>query len=249
MEFKKQFSVLGEQIRELLKKLTFSQKVTIGLLSLLIAVSLIMVVNMGRGESFVPLGMGQDPEELQRVKMLLDQHKIPFRTIDGDGGESIEVPKSQAQGILLLAAENGMIGAKDTNMEWLFGEGSLFTTASQMDNRILESRKRSVSDAIRWNSSVRDARIVVDLGPKPIYTVDTRSNNTASVSVALRPGVEKLSRSEARAIRKLVSGAFNILTKNIQVIDDKLHIYDPLAEDNPYLSEEEDSLQIHRQEL
>lgn len=224
MDFGKQLSRLKVELRELYGKLSTSQKISIGLLSVLVAGGVVLAVALTRGESYVALGGEGDAKSLAAMKSLLDQNGIPNRVSGkGDRG-ALEVPRDHVAKAIWLAGESGLAG-KDTNMDWLFGEGSFLDTQSRIDQRLLESRKRIVEDSIRWSRSVRDARIVVQRGPEPIYASRSPSADSAAVVVALRPGVEGLTRTEASTIRNLVSGAFNITPQNVQVTDDRLRRY------------------------
>jgi len=68
----------------------------------------------------------------------------------------------------------------------------------------------------------------------------TATSDTAAVAVALKPGVEALSRREATAIRTLVAGAFAIPAQNIKLADDRLRDYPHADGASGGLSEEED---------
>jgi flagellar biosynthesis/type III secretory pathway M-ring protein FliF/YscJ len=243
MDFTKQFSRLAAELKELLRKLTVSQKITLGLLGFLIAAGVVVAVTLARGDSYVRLGGGGDPKTLAAMKSLLDQHGILYRISTEGGGTALEVTRERAAHARWLAAEGGITTAKDSNLDWLFGEPSFLDTENRVDQRLLESRKRTVEDALRWSPGIRDARIVVQRGPEPIYAARTASTDSAAVAVALRPGVASLSRMEAGAIRSLVAGAFNIPPQNIQVTDDHLRKYAYLDSTAAGLSEDEDRTQ------
>jgi len=237
MELGKQFTRLNGEIRELLAKLTVSQKITIGLLTAILAGGVVLAVVLARGEPYVPLGTASDAKSVAAMKSLLEQNSIPYREgTKGEGG-ALQVPRDRAGQARWLAAEGG---ARDSNMEWLFGEASFLDTENRIDQRLRESRKRTVEDSIRWSRSVRDVKIVVQQGPEPIFVGRAASSDSAAVAVALRAGVEALSRAEAATIRALVAGAFNLLPQNIQVTDDHLHSYPHLDAPAGGLSEDED---------
>ena len=238
MEFRKQLEKIKAQIHDLYGKLTASQKITIGLLTAMVAGGVILLVMLTRGEPYVKLIGSQDPKAAAAVKTLLEQNGIPYLLTNENGG-SLTVPRDRLARARWLAFESGITSAKDTNMEWLFGEGSLIDTPSRIDQRLLESRKRTVEDAIRWSRSIRDVRIVIQQGPEPIYANRNSSTDSAAVAVALRPGVETLSRSEASTIRALVSGAFNIPPANIKITDER-RVYPPTDDAAAGMSEEED---------
>ncbi len=236
MDIRKQLEKLRAQIAELFGKLSASQKITIGLLTVLVAGGVVLLVTLARGEPYVRLIGTGDAKSASAMRSLLDQHGIPYR-IGADG--ALEVQRDRAAHARWLAAETGIASAKDTNMEWIFGEASLIDTPSRLDQRLLESRKRTVEDAIRWSKGIRDVRIVVQRGPEPIYANRNSSTDSAAVAVALRPGVEGLSRSEAATIRALVSGAFNIPPANIKITDER-KVYPYVETPAGGLSEDED---------
>jgi flagellar biosynthesis/type III secretory pathway M-ring protein FliF/YscJ len=238
MDLQKSFEGMKAQIRELFSKLTASQKITIGLLTALMAIAVVVLVRMAGGESYIRLAAASDAKSSAALRGVLDGNGIPYR-ISGEGGGSIEVPRDRAAHARWLAAESGITDTKD-NLDWLFGEGSLLDTEKRIDQRLLESRRKTVEDAIRWSPSIRDVRIVVQRGPEPIYANRTNSSDTASVAVALRPGTDALARQEAATIRTLVAGAFNILPQNIGLTDDRLRNYGHVEGPISGISEEDD---------
>ena len=239
MDLQKSFDGMKAQIRELFSKLTTSQKITIGLLTAIMAIAVVVLVRMAGGEGYVRLAAASDAKSAAALQGVLDGNGIPYR-ITGEGGGSIEVPRDRAGHARWLAAESGIGATKDPNLDWLFGEGSLLDTEKRIDQRLLESRRKTVEDAIRWSPSIRDVRIVVQRGPDPIYANRTNSSDTASVAVALRPGTEALARQEASTIRTLVAGAFNILPQNIGLTDDRLRSYGHVEGPVSGISEEDD---------
>jgi flagellar biosynthesis/type III secretory pathway M-ring protein FliF/YscJ len=238
MDFQKQLAKIKNQIRDLYGKLTASQKITIGLLTVLVAGGVILLVTLARGEPWVKLIGTQDPKSVAAVKTLLEQNGINYRLATENGG-SLDVPRDRLARARWLAFESGITSAKDSNMEWLWGEASFLETSNRNDQKVLESKKRTVEDAIRWSRSIRDVRIVIQQGPEPIYANRNSSSDSAAVAVALRPGLEGLSRSEASTIRALVSGAFNIPPANIKITDER-RVYPYFEDAMAGLSEEDD---------
>ncbi len=238
MKLLKQFTKLRDETFDLVRKLPVSQKITILLLSLMVGGTVVLVVGLSKSEAFVKLGSGGDAKSVEGMKALLDRSGIPYRT--GTDGGALEVAGSHAAQARWLAAENGIGSARTSNFDWLFGEGSFLDTESRIDQRLLESRKRTIEEAIRWSPNIRDARVVVQRGPEPIYASQPTGAESASVAVALRGGIEALTRSEAATIRNLVSGAFRIPGQNIQVTDDNLRSYPHLESSGAGITEEDD---------
>src|SRR5258705_9524871 len=120
MDWTKRIQKLGEGLRELLRKLTVSQKITIVLLSILLGIGVAAAVGLSRGESYVRLGSSGDAKAMSSMRNLLDQHGITYR-LAADGGQAgLEVPRDRAAHARWLAAEGGLTGAKDSNLDWLF---------------------------------------------------------------------------------------------------------------------------------
>src|SRR5262245_10852190 len=131
MDFQKRLSRLKAEAFELYGKLSTSQKITIGLLSALVAGGMVLAVVLTRGESYVPLGGQADAKSLAAMRSLLEQHGIPYRVSAKGDREGLEVPADRAANARWLAAESGIAGGKDSSMEWLFDEGSFLDTQSR----------------------------------------------------------------------------------------------------------------------
>ncbi|MBI4584291.1 MAG: hypothetical protein HY717_09750 [Planctomycetes bacterium] len=221
----KQWERFAGEIRSLLGKISLSQKISILLLAVIVAMAMTLVIFMSRSSDFVTLSTPPDLKDMSSLKTILDEHQIPYQVTGTNEVTRIEVPRSQAARARWLAVQSGVFTAKDSHLDWLFGDPSIIDTDSRLNQRLLESRKRTVEDTIRWSASIRDARIIPQRGPEPIYARQTNAADTASVALYLKPGVQKLSNKEANTIRTLVSGAFNILKQNIQITDDNLNNY------------------------
>ncbi len=238
MRLLQQFTKMKDEILNLLRKLSLSQKITILLLSVMVGGTVVLIVGLSSGETYVKLGPAGDAKSVEEMKGLLERSGIPYRP--GAEGGVLEVAGSHAAQARWLVAESGIASAKGSNFDWLFGEGSFLDTESRIDQRLLESRKRTIEESIRWSPNIRDARVVIQRGPEPIYATQPTGAESASVAVALRGGVEALTRSEAATIRNLVSGAFRIPGQNIQVTDDKLRSYPHLESSGAGITEEDD---------
>src|SRR5512143_2217754 len=100
MDLKKSFDAIRAQLRELWSKLTASQKVTMGLLTLLLVVAVVVLVRMAGGDGYVRLGGSGDAKSAAALRAVLDGNGIPYR----EAGGSIEVPRDRAAHARWLAA-------------------------------------------------------------------------------------------------------------------------------------------------
>src|ERR1041385_8254016 len=132
MEPRKQLEKIGGQFRELLAKLTVSQRITIGLLGGVVAAGVVIFVTVSRSEAYVRLCSTSDQKTASSLRALLDQHGILYR-ITPDAGGSLEVPHDRAAHARWLAAESGMSAPRDTNLDWLWGDGNLMETSGRFD--------------------------------------------------------------------------------------------------------------------
>ena len=230
---RRQLDLIRDEMRNVLNKLSASQKISVLLLALIVALGVALVTNLGVSDSYATLSTPPDSRDLEKMLVLLDQHQIPYKQ-DGEGETiQVRVPKGEVARARFLTIKSGVFSSRKRNLDWLWADSGLTgETRDRMRTRVLESRKRDVEDAIRTADPIRDVMVMIQRGPEPVIVNQSNDADTASVSVELASGVTRLSTGEASTIRNVVSASFNIRSENIQVADNNLNTY-PYVETGP----------------
>ncbi|MEM7232637.1 MAG: hypothetical protein AAF517_10705 [Planctomycetota bacterium] len=159
--------------------------------------------------------------EMSRLRDSLEAEGITVRETAISGGRvRLEVPDlaySEAQRILRSQSSSSPSKAQPSWGAGVFGRPS----KGQMNR----AKIHSLEETVRFNPRVEDAKVHIDELEVPPLGVRPQDTRSASVGLQLAPGVDRLSAGEARNIRQLVGGAFNIPGDRVQVIDQNGNSY------------------------
>ncbi len=240
---KQQLDRLRDEIQAIYTKLSVSQRISIVLLAIVIALSLTIVLSTyAPSDGFVSLGSFREQTDLEAMKALLESNGIEYRLEGTTERMEVQVPRKKQAQARWLAVQSGHFSSERDNLQWLFQPSDLTDSEFRERGRYLESRERDVEDTLRWSRSIRNVKVTVQRGPQSIYASRRNLNDTALVSIRLAEGVSKLGGREARSVRRTVQGAFGVLPRNVQIVDDRGNNY-PYVEAAADLTEEENTIQ------
>lgn len=246
MSFLKEFiERLKTDSSGLLQRLSASQKMILGLIAALVTLVLVLIIqprDSSDGE-YATLRMntnGADMNQLLELQNLLEEGGVKTRIQSvGTSNLALQVQRSQLPKARWLTADQ----SSADNLGWLYESGQITDSPDLRDKRYLDSRKREVVATIIQSSKIASARLLVEKNKVSPFATRSNLNDTASVHLGLSAGVDRLTKKEAATVRRLVSGAFNLLPENIQVSDSRLHHYQYLeAQGGVALSDEQDRL-------
>lgn len=223
---RRQLDLIREELRNVLAKLSSSQKISLLLLAVIVGLGVALVTSLNVSSETVTLGTPPDARDLNKLLMVLDQHQIPYEEESNDKLMKIKVARKDLPRARLVTFKSGVFTQRKSNLDWLFGQSGFGgETRARVRSKLHESRKRDVEDALRVSDQIQDVQIMIHRGSRQVFSTEDNAGDTASVQITLAPGVKGLTTTEAGTIRSVVSSSFNIRSENITVSDDLLRSY------------------------
>ncbi len=204
-----------DQLKQLLARLTLTQKIVIGAVALLVIAGLFGLQHWNREKDFKPLYSALAQEDAAAVLAKVRESGTEFRL--ADGGSSVLVPSSKVAELRLQLAAAGVPRSGRIGYE-LFDKANFGASdfAEQVNyHRALEGElERSVMAL----AEVEQARVHITF-PKESIFLESRQPAKASVLVKLRPGAA-LSPQNVTAICQLTASAVEGLQADaVSVVD------------------------------
>ena len=166
-----------------------------------------------------PLGIlysGLDPAEGGRIMQRLEELKIPADA-RGDG-TTILIPNSQVARVRMELAASGLPHLNGAGYELLDSQSPMNMTSFMQRVQRLRALEGELARTISTLDGVRTARVHIVLPERESFARDT-PKPTASVAVTMS-GPERLTPSQAAAIRLLVAGAVpRLKQEDVSILD------------------------------
>lgn len=201
--------------REYLGKMTASQKLLVGSVAVIAAMTLFLVGQYTSRPDMVDLFPTGDAALQQTTLTALNEAGIPAELKSG----RVVVPAAYRSMAVSKLAEAGAL-PNDTTLLFanLLDRQSFYYSKQQNDQAFLIALQNELAHTIEGFSNVRDATVLLDV-PEPRGLGAAVRRPTASATVFTRNG-NQLSQGEVDAIAELIAGARSGLTlENIRVID------------------------------
>jgi flagellar M-ring protein FliF len=203
------------QFKQLFASLSLKQKVSIGVVAVVIMTALYSFVNWRREQNFKPLYSGVAAEDAAAILQKLKESGTEYRL--SDIGGVISVPSEKVAELRLELAAAGLPKSGRIGFE-LFDKTSFGATEFVEHinyNRALEGElERSINSL----SAVQQARVHLTAAKDSVF-VESREGAKASVIVKLKPGAALLP-PNVSAIQQLVASAVEGLSpEDVSVVD------------------------------
>ena len=208
-------SELAKQVKELIGRLTTSQKIAFGLLVTLVVVFMGWFTVWGSRADYEALSaQPADATERTSTLNLLRTAGVNVR----ENGGVVEVAQGQTSRAMAVLAEGGALPS-DFRLIRKTTNNGMFTTQEESRHAREVEEAEFLGDVIRHMEGIRMAKVVFDL-PSPYEGVLQKSKGTASVVVWLKEKRATLSGQQVAGIAALISGALkDIPRENVQIVD------------------------------
>ena len=216
-----------DQSKEILGRLTPSQRLTAAVLALTVFLGLLILAFFtGRG-SYVALARHRNLTELQAMAAQLREAGYSVRVREG----TLEVKESQLPRALSYVAGEVASTPRRDGWAWLDKEAGWGETSVRQAQKARRARTINLEESIKVCPDIADALVVLNIKDTPFTVLDAgESENSASVTVTLAPGVGRLKPGQVRVIRNIVSGGAPVPFRNVKVTDNRLNMY-PVEEE------------------
>ncbi|MGE3164259.1 MAG: hypothetical protein AB7O52_05100 [Planctomycetota bacterium] len=210
---------LLDPLRDVLAKLSASQRLSLLVLAVTVSIGMGLLVFTGDGATShaVVANAALNPNATK----LLDERQIDYQ-IDRDGNVTVAASRRDE----VYAA--GVAEALDTQtdeFDWVFKDQGWQESLGRQRLRSLESTRRRLEKAFAESRDISKAVISVSKPASEDWTLG-RNQRAASAAVIITPASPKgISTRQAHMIARTVSGAFRIPLSEIQVSDHE-KVYD-----------------------
>ncbi len=209
--------LLGQLLTRL-RDTSASQRVALLFGGLLVAVSLLWLVQWAAAPDFVPL-LEQDlaPEELAKVRSELEALHEKFQV---RGGRVYVSPAANSQMLLARLQESDKLPSNTSSaFAALVAKSDPWISLEENDRRWTVALQTEVEKVLRQFQGVQNASVFLNLGTGRKGFSKQPPASSASVTLVMKNG-DEVPRPLALATARLVSGAVSGLSvRNVQVVD------------------------------
>jgi len=204
-----------EQIKEIINRLSASQKIFLTSVIVLSIVGIMLIVNIANSLNYGVLFSNLSQQDSGLIIEKLKERKVSYK-IEG-GGSIIKVPEDMKDELRIELASKGLPEGGGVGFE-IFDKSSLSATDFVQRINYIRATEGSLARTISSLNEVMSATVHIVL-PKRSVFIEDQEDAKASIAVKLRPGA-MLSRTIVPAIIHLTAQAVEGLSpRNIAVID------------------------------
>ncbi len=207
----------GFNVVSMLSSLTLAQKISIGLIAVVMIVGIYVVYKWSSRPEYVVLYSNLAAEDTAAIVQQLDGASIKY-LVSSDGA-TVQVDQKQIANARLILAEQGLPASSTVGFELFDKQFFGLTDFAQQVNyqRALEGE---LSKTIASIEEVESVRVHLVLSQSEVFT-DTASNASASIVLQLKNG-STLESGSVKAITNLVASSVQgLLKENITIVDTK----------------------------
>ena len=202
-------------MKELWGKLSVTQRVTIGLVGVLVAAGIYTLVHWRQESDFKPLFSGLAAEDAAGIVQKLKESGVDYRLPDAGG--VVMVPSARLAELRLSMAAAGLPKTGRIGFE-LFDKSNLGATEFTEHVNYRRALEGELERSVMSLAEVEQARVHITF-PKDSVYLDAQQPAKASVMVKIRPGA-RLAAQNVQAINHLLASAVEGLSPDaVSVLD------------------------------
>ncbi len=217
MNIREQLLKIAKPIRELLGRLSRSQRISLAVLGVVVAVGMaLLVFTTPASARMIPTGERFTPELNALFEKCGFKSGVDYRP--AANGE-LQVRADAVGAIYGQIFAQGTTKEQEDQLQWLYREMTLGTTSGHTQLRLNDSQRRRMQMALMTIDGVARAEVFVNKRDSS-FLLKEDSSSTASVQLVLDPGTEKLPLRHAHGAAKMVASAWGIPLARVTVTDD-----------------------------
>ncbi|UOQ43057.1 flagellar M-ring protein FliF [Halobacillus salinarum] len=172
----------------------------------------------------VPLYSDLTLQEVGQVKAELDTRGVDYE-LQG-GGQTIMVPESEAESLLVDLAASGMPDSGKIDYSFFSDNTSWGMTDKEFDVIKVDAMQSELANLISGIAGIQDAEVMINAPEDEIFLTDAKQEASASIVLKVEPGYQVES-SKVEALYNLASKSVPNLPKdNIVIMDQNFNYYD-----------------------
>jgi flagellar M-ring protein FliF len=216
--------------REIYARLSKGQRVGVLALGAIGIVVAILASLLGGRESFAVLYGGLETEDAQEVCAKLTELGVPYRL--SPDGSMVQVAEGKVAETKMQLAGSRLPRLGSRGFE-LFDGNQLGLTDTLFNVSLQRALQGELERSIETLGPVKRARVLLTIPASQSIYADRQARPTASVTLALRPGLP-LAQSEVAAIAYSVASAIGhgMKLQDITIVDDQARLLHPHGDPN-----------------
>jgi len=207
-----------DQIKALLGNMTFSQKMLIGALLVIIAGSVAWMMNYaGKPELVAVINQQFEPAMLARQAAALKAAGIKSQVKDG----KVVVAQGDQEQALAVLAFNGELAGQDISFgfQQVVNDSNIWRSESEKDRMWKVATENELARVMKLFPDVQDAKVIVDRPDKLTFGRKSDALGSAAVHLRLKAGAG-IDKKMITAVADLVSGAVREVPRDrVKLID------------------------------
>ncbi|MGP4059823.1 flagellar basal-body MS-ring/collar protein FliF [Halobacillus sp. H74] len=221
---KEKISLYKEKIITFWKERKKSQKVLIIGTALAIILIISLTGIFASGSKMVPLYRDLTLQEIGQIKTELDAKGITYEL--DQGGTTILVPETQAEGLLVDLAAAGLPNSGSIDYGFFSDDTSWGMTDNEFDVIKLDAMQTELADLMKGIGGIQDAKVMINMPEEQIFASESGQEASASVVLNVQPG-HQIENKQVEALYNLASKSVPNLSKdNIVIMDQNFNYFD-----------------------
>lgn len=214
---------LLDPLKELLTKLSPSQRLSLAILAVVISVGISLLVFTSPSDG--AMVKFADAEQNPEVMELINRLDVPFEL--GDDGRTVMVPARRQAELRAVGATAMLENPDDRGVyKFLFDAPNWGESSAQRRDKLMVVRKAELEQILASTPHIQRARVVFNKPPSDDWTYrKNRRNATAAVIITPTDAQAGLKQNQARVIGDVVSNGLGIPLANVNVTDG-IHSFD-----------------------
>lgn len=196
--------------KDLLGKLSRSQRVSLAILAGAVVLIFVMVIVFTPKESDLTVSLPKDEHGVMQKG--LDDKGIPY----SDESGRLVVARKDIDQATAVAIESGLFDTDKGYFKWLYDDTSWNETSGHRAEKILDTLRRRTEDAILAIEGVNSVTLNVQLQKGSVFVNGKRPSTAA---VQLDTGRKRLDLQRADGIRRFVAFSFGIKEQFVSIQD------------------------------
>ncbi|WP_028782784.1 flagellar basal-body MS-ring/collar protein FliF [Thalassobacillus devorans] len=228
---RKNLIIFKENIANFWKERTKAQKSTLIGSVLTLIIVLLAVSFLSSKSNMVPLYQNLSLQEIGQMKTELDARNVNYELTQG--GQTILVPESQVDGLLVDLAASGLPKSGNIDYSFFSENTSWGMTDNEFDMIKLDTMQTELANLIKGIEGIKDAQVMINQPPELVFVGDEQQEATASIVLHTSPGYQ-FKDNQLEGLYNLVSKSVpNLTTDNIVIMNQYFEYFDQNSSDSP----------------
>ncbi|SEB03361.1 flagellar M-ring protein FliF [Thalassobacillus cyri] len=228
---RKKIIIFKENIANFWKERTNAQKSTLIGSVLALVIVLLAISILSSKSNMVPLYQNLSLQEIGQMKTELDARNVNYELTQG--GQTILVPESQVDGLLVDLAASGLPKSGNIDYSFFSENTSWGMTDNEFDMIKLDTMQTELANLMKGIEGIKDAQVMINQPPEPVFIGDEQQEATASIVLHTSPGYQ-FKDNQLEGLYNLVSKSVpNLTTDNIVIMNQYFEYFDQKSSYSP----------------